>query len=204
MHCEIQDSLETHTSIPLTLVLTKTHTRRASDPAPDVGSGLTQQKEADYSLSLSFTFHLFIFTRFHSTRAEAHFTSVFTLKLRFEAAAGVSEPQGSICSPPAVLRSSAGVWWTPFKPAGTKTYARFTPNISVKCQLLCLHGRFIHLLLYLANMEILNINLFVSLILLTWKTKKQQQQIFVGFLFYHSVNPSEEIHFNYKKENVWK
>ncbi len=97
IHCEIQDSLETHTSIPLTLVLTKTHTRRASDPAPNVGSGLTQQKEADYSLSLSFAFHLFIFARFHSTRAVAHFTSVFTLKLRFEGAAGVDlQPAGSI------------------------------------------------------------------------------------------------------------
>lgn len=138
MHCKIQESLEKHTSIPLTLVLTKTHTRRASDLAPNVGSGLAQQKESDYSLSLSFAFHLFIFARFHSTRAVAHFTSVFTLKLRFEGAAGFSEPQGSICCRPAVLRLSAGVWWKPFTPAGTKTYARFTPNISVKCQLLCL------------------------------------------------------------------
>ncbi len=64
MHSEIQESQETQTSIPLTLVLTKTHTRRASGHlAPNVGSGLAQQKEADYSLSLSFTFHLFIFAR---------------------------------------------------------------------------------------------------------------------------------------------
>lgn len=141
-HSEIQESQETQTSIPLTLVLTKTHTRRASGHlAPNVGSGLAQQKEADYSLSLSFTFHLFIFARVHSTRAVTHFTSVFKLKLRFEGAAGFSEPQGSICSRPAVLRMSAGVWWIPFIPAGTKTYAKFTPlplNISVKCQLLCL------------------------------------------------------------------
>lgn len=108
MHSKIQESQETQTSIPLTLVLTKTHTRRASDLVPNLGSGLAQQKEADYSLSLSLAFHLFIFAWFHSTRAVAHFTSVFKLKLQFEGAAGFSEPQGSICSRPAVLRLSAG------------------------------------------------------------------------------------------------
>lgn len=36
MHYEIQESQEVETSVPLTLILTKTHTRTASGLAPDL------------------------------------------------------------------------------------------------------------------------------------------------------------------------
>lgn len=118
----------------------------------------TEGQDSLSSLSLSFAFYLFIFAQFHYTRLVAHFTLVFKLNLWFFWAAGFDL---------AVLRLSAGVWWTHIYSSWHKTYTMFTLlslSISVECQFLWLQ-----LLLYLANMEILHLLNILKKKVFLWK-----------------------------------